>query len=151
MKLTVILITFIFESCCIKAQNNSSDNKIEKMIRNFYTEYAIILNSTPISIPADLLNERIDSIAQKYCTKKIRIESKKWFENGQELFTNDYGIVLESLKKFTVSSIPFFNNIFIIKYTTTNSDASDRKVTQNVVLHISIIKEHDTYKINEIR
>lgn len=154
MKSKVYLTTLcaiVLVNSCIQAQNAFFKDSVEKMIQNFYIEYCNVWNNTPISVPANVLHERIDSLAQKYCTKKVRNEAKAWFANGQELFTKDYGIVNESLKTLIITKDSTIENNYIIAYTTINSDASGKQIQQKVVLHVSVVKEKDSYKINWVK
>lgn len=146
-----ILCTTMFVSSYIQAQNTFFENRMEKMIQDFYIEYCNVWNNTPTSVPANVLHEKIDSLARKYCTKKVRNEAKAWFANGQELFTNDYGIVNESLKTLTITKDSAIENTYIVVYTTINSDASGKEIQQKVVLHVSVVKEKDSYKINWVK
>lgn len=148
--LSIVCIT-VFSNSCIQAQNTINENGVEKMIKDFYTKNSKIWENTPTSVPANVLHEKLDSLAQKYCTKKIRNEAKAWFVNGQDLFTKDYGMDIESLKTLTITKDTLKANCYIVRYTTSNSDASGKTVKQNVILHISVVKDRDCYKINEIK
>lgn len=145
-----IVCVMAFSNSCIQAQNTIDENGVEKMIKDFYTKHSNIWENTPTSVPANVLHEKLDSLAQKYCTKKIRNEAKSWFVNGQDLFTNDYGMDIESLKTLRITKDTLKANCYIVRFTTTNSDASGKPVKQNVTLHISVIKDRDSYKIDEI-
>ena len=148
--LSVVCI-MVFSNSCIQAQNTINENGVEIMIKDFYTKYSNIWENTPISVPANVLHEKLDSLAQKYCTKKIRNEAKAWFVNGQDLFTNDYGMDIESLKTLIITKDTSKVNCYIVCFTTTNSDASGKPVKQNVVLHVSVMKEKEEYKINDVK
>ncbi len=148
---STILFVNVLVSSCIHAQTTFSRSDIEKTIKDFYIEYCNIWNNTPNSVPATLLHEKIDSLAQKYCTNQIRNDSKEWFADGHELFTNDYGIVRESLNSFSVKADSTKNNLYTITYITINPDASNKPVRQKVVLHVSVVKEKDNYKINKVK
>lgn len=154
MKILVFISLIYFTFCsssCIQSQNTHYEDEEVKMIKRFYTEFCNVWNNTPSSVPANLLNEKIDSLAQGYCTLQIRNKAKEWAEYGQDKYTNDYGIVSESLKKLMITKDSTKVNSYIVYYTTTNSDASGRPVKQEVILHISVIKENDSYKIDDVK
>lgn len=155
MKLKILLMTLsiaLFVNGCVQAQKPSLDNEVEKMIKEFYTKYCNTWNSSSSKVPANVLYERIDSLTQKYCTKKIRNDAKSWFEDGHDLLTNDWGIDLESLKSLTIVKDSTKSNAYIVSYMVETYPVSpDKPVKKQIKLYLSVIKEKDTYLINEVK
>ena len=140
----------VFTGSSIYGQNSASNCNVEEMIKNFYREHCRIWESTPRSIPANLLYNKIDSNAQRYCTMRIRNEAREWDEDGHDLYTNDYGIVSESFKSFSIKRAPQKTNTYIVTYLTINYDTNKRPVKQRVTLRISVVKIKDGCRINEV-
>lgn len=155
MKLKILLMTLSFvllANGCVQAQKPLLDNEAKKMIKQFYTKYCNIWESTSSKAPANVLFEKIDSLTQKYCTKKIRNEAKKWFEDGHDLFTNDWGIDLESLKSLSIVKDSAKSNAFIVSYIVETYPVSpDKPVKKQIKLYLSAIKDNETYLINEVK
>jgi hypothetical protein len=144
----IILSAVVVANSCVQAQNSSMDNGVEKMIKEFYTKYCIIWRSTPSSVPANVLHEKIDSLTQKYCTKRIRDEAKSWFEDGHDLFTNDWGIDIESLK--SISIVKDSTNV-VSYFVDTYPISPDKPVKKEITLFVSVIREKDIYLIHEVK
>jgi hypothetical protein len=150
--LLIILSAVVVTNSCVQAQNSSVNNGAEKMIKEFYTKYCNLWKNTPSSVPANILHEKIDSLAQNYCTNSIRNEAKSWFEDGHDLFTNDWGIDLESLKSLSIVKDLTKSNTYSVSYIVESYPVSpDKPVKKQITLQVSVIKENDIYKINEVK
>ncbi|MFZ4457077.1 MAG: hypothetical protein ACOYOT_12750 [Bacteroidales bacterium] len=151
MKKIILVFAYLIICSCGKLQCLAQNSGAKVAIEEFYTGYCRILENRPRFLPANLLYERIDSLAQKYCTKRIRNEAKEYFADGHDLYTNDYGIISESLKSLSIKVDVHKNNKFIVNYYTINYDANRNPVKQKVFLFISVIKVKDKYRINDVR
>jgi len=150
--LLIILSVAVMANSCVKAQNSSMNNGVEKMIMEFYTKYCNLWNNTPSSVPANILDEKIDSLAQKYCTNSLRDEAKSWFQDGHDLFTNDWGIDVESLKSLSIVKDSTKSNTYTVSYIVETFPISpDKPVKKRITFQVSVIKENDIYKINEVK
>jgi hypothetical protein len=119
------------------------------MLKEFYTEYNAVWSIKPPLTP-EIMNSKLDSLIVKYCTSKLRNEAKKQLEYGQDLLTNDLGStnLNESMK---IEKDSTKENGYIVSFIASNSDASGKLVKQEVVLHVSVVKEKDNYLINEVK
>ncbi len=119
MKFTILLLKLnfvLFISNCLQAQNPVAGNEAKRMLEEFYTKYCYTWNSSSSKVAANVLDVKIDSLTQKFCTKKIRSEAKSWLEDGHDLFTNDWGIDLESLNSLSIVKDETEPNAYIVSY-----------------------------------
>jgi len=151
MKKMIYLITTIFliQSSWFSAQYNNSDNIIIAMLNEFYVGYSNIW-SIP-SLSPDILDRKLDSIQEKYCTLRLRSEAKRYLEDGHDLLTNDYGIGIESLKTLAIIKDSVKENSYIVNYNVVNSDATNKPVRQHVSLNVFVVKEKGIYKIDKVK
>ena len=145
-----LILSVIYFNCCVSAQNINSEQQIIDMLTNFYTAYNSVWINTPVSTPANVLHEKLDSLQEKYCSVKLRDKAKRYFEYGQDLLTNDLGSVYanEDLK---VEKDSVKENSYIVSFVASNSDVSGKLIKQKVVLHVSVIKVGEGYKIDEVQ
>lgn len=142
---------FICLESCISAQNNNSDMQIIEMLTKFYSEYnAVWSNKPPLS--TDLLARKLDSINYKYCTSKLRNEAKKALEGdyGFDLLTNNFPAI-NSFENLKVEKDLKVENDYIVSYTHIFNDISSKPVKHIVLLHVSVVKEGDSYMINMVK
>lgn len=144
------LVMFLSQSSCISAQNNPSDKEIIAMLNEFYVAYSTVWSITPPPSP-DILDRKIDSIQEKYCTLKLRTEAKKYLEDGHDLMTNDLGIGIESLKTLIITKDSTKADIYIVSYITTNTDAANKPIKQKITLKVAVVKGKEGYKINDVK
>jgi hypothetical protein len=136
-------------SRCVNAQKFDSDKQVIVMLTNFYTEYNHIWTIKPPLNPHELEN-KIDTLLMKYCTLKFRHMALNAFKNhGQDILTNGLGSVdlNENLK---IERYSADSNIFVVSFKATNSNAAGHPTIQDVILHVSVILEGSSYKINEV-
>ena len=141
----------VFISSCGLAQNNTSDKQITAMLKEFYTKYKNELSLVRPKTPVDIYVRKLDSLFSIYCTSKFRKEAKEWAEDGHDLITNDYdysiGIdpkTLSVIKDLTKS------NEYIVSYTAHDRDPSGKEYSQQVTLHVTVVKEGESYKIDAV-
>jgi hypothetical protein len=143
-------VLFLSHSSCTSAQDNTSNKEIIATLNEFYIGYSAIWSTTP-SLSPGILNSKLDSIQEKYCTLKLRSEAKEYLEDGHDLLTNDYGIGRESLETLTIVKDSTKASSYIVTYVVVNSDAANNPVKQQVSLHVFVVKEKDEYKIDDVR
>lgn len=155
MKSTILLVMLcfvLFASNSLQAQNSATDNETKKMIEEFYTKYCNTWKSSSSKVSANVLYGKIDSLTQKYCSTKIRREAKSWFEDGHDLFTNDWGIDLESLKSLSIVKDATKSNAYIVSYIVEYYPVSpDKPVKKQIKLYLTVTKERGPYLINEVK
>jgi hypothetical protein len=154
MKKYVFSVFTAFILCfngCISAQNTNTEMQIIETLKDFYTKYNAVWSIKPPLTP-DILERKLDSLNAIYCTSALRKDAKKSIEGdyGQDLLTNDLASVdlNENLK---IEKDSTNENVYVVSFTATNSDASGNPVKQNVVLHVSVVKEKEGYKINDVK
>jgi hypothetical protein len=145
----LIINTVICFSSCVRAQNTNSEKKIIEMLTKFYTEYNAVWLIKPPPVP-DIFNRKLDSLIVKYCTSKLRNKAKKSLEDGNDLLTNDLPGI-NSFENLKIEKDSTLENVYVVCYTTANADASGKLIQHKVVLHVTVVKEKDSYKINEIK
>jgi hypothetical protein len=134
------------------AQNNSDDKQAIKMIKEFYVEYYKVWENTPTSVPANVLHEKIDSFAQKYCTKEARNKAKERFAYGQDFLTKDYGIDSLGLKTLSISKDIKEKNSYIVSYTILDDVVPNVcKKEVKVIINAIVQKEKGILKIDDIK
>lgn len=126
------------------AQNKSDDKQAITMLKEFYEAHAKIWSIPPSNISPATFDKKLDSLAGRYCTPKLRKEVKKYLQDGYDLLTDDKGISNESLATMEIKKDTIEENIYIVSY----SKVSDKK---QVILHVTVVKEGNNYKISSIR
>jgi hypothetical protein len=141
----------VFMSGCGQAQNNTSEKQIT-MLKEFYTKYNAIWSVPPKTIPYDALVNKADSLNSIYCTTQLRTKAKEWFDGdgGHDLLRGDfYGDMMP--KTLSVIKDSTKSNEYIVSYTVHDTDPYGKEYTQQVTLHVTVIKEGESYKIDSVR
>lgn len=132
------------------AQVQNDDKQIIIMLKEFYSDYnAIWANGNDPKI----LIKKIDLIEQKYCSKKLYDDLKKLSEKqglDHDIFTNDFGTDDESLKTMSIIKDPQKTNEFIVSYIVSTSDPVGKKIKEKVTIHIVVVKDKESYKIDDV-
>ena len=132
------------------AQNNTNDNHIT-MLKEFYIVYCKLWAFKPVPPPNELYI-KLDSLQEKYCSQKVRTEAKEWFDDGHDLFTNDWGIGVESLSTMTIVRDTTKENTYVVSYIVDSFPESPNKPEKKrVSLYVGIINEGESYRINSVR
>jgi hypothetical protein len=149
--LLIVSLMMIISSCGI-AQNNNSEKPAEAMLLDFYSKHFYIWENTPVSntCPVTVLYEKLDSLMQKFCTSKLRKEVRKVFDNvGGDLLTNNLiGDLNENLKVVKDAKM---ENDYIVSFLATYFDAPGGHSKKQVAVHVTVIKEGESYKIDSVR
>jgi len=161
MKISIYLICFLLiigSSCtktpktisdsniCTKTQETISDNAIEKRIKDFYTEYCYAWENP--SVTPNQLGIKLDSLVALYCTNELKIKASKWYEDGHDLFTSDWGIRLNSLNTLTIARDTIKPNNYNVSYDVESFPVSPTdSVMQKVTLVVTIVSGKDSCTI----
>jgi hypothetical protein len=147
----IICVMLTISTSCGQTQNKASEKKAESTLLEFYSKYFYIWKNTPISstVPVNVLHKKLDSLMQRYCTSKVRSEAMKTFEDvGADWITKDrIGDLNENLK---VEKDSIKENEYIVSFIATYLDIPGKPVKQHVVLHVTMVKEKGSYKINDV-
>jgi len=142
----ILILTGIVGS--VNAQ--CDDKQIAKMLNDYYTAHNAIWSTKPI-LPSNVLDMKLDSLQEKYCTLNLQIKSKNQLKYGQDLLTNDYGIDSLGIKTLSISNDTGKKNVYIVSYSTLNDLVPCISKQQvKVILHLTIVKENGVFKINSI-
>ena len=149
--LYIICSMLILISNCGVSQNNTYEKQADYMLLEFYAKHFQVWEIP--SLPSDVRYEKLDSLMEKYCTSKLRNKAREVFKNvGADFLTNDLiGNLNENLKveRDTANENGYFVSFVsdIDKYT----DAPGEAIKKQVVLHVTVIKEKDGYKIDYVK
>jgi hypothetical protein len=121
-----------------------------QMLIEFYTVY----NKTWKEIESPAKEKQLDSLRQKYCTKRLREWlkelGKQWggFEFAHDVLICDfYTDDLESLK---VTKDNDSKNVYWVAYTAMDEIPGGKKFNYNIKIQVSVIKEDGVFKIDDI-
>ena len=137
----LIISNALLTNCnCANAQNQPA----LQMLKKFYTA-----RSSVKFIEKD--SAKWNSIQKIYCTQKIRKEAKEWYDDGHDLFTNDLGIDIESLKTLTIIKDPTKENNYVVSYIVNFHVSPNEWEKKKVTLHVCVVKEDESYKIASVK
>lgn len=146
----LILIT-LYISVQSSAQEVSNDQQILSTLKEFYTKYTKIISKSYFPFKREQLIE-LNLLQEKYCTKKVIIEYKQWYEDDHDLFTNDWDINTRSLTTMKIIKDSKKQNTYNISFTVDSNPVSPTKIVKkNIQLQIAVIKNGEIYKINSIK
>ncbi|MDD6210843.1 MAG: hypothetical protein PUB21_09595 [Bacteroidales bacterium] len=130
MKSTITLIIasipLLYNTGYTYAQND--EREFTNMLTEFYTTYDLAWSKNENN-----LTGRLDSLQQKYCTKKFNKRLKKMFEAqgvDDDLFTKDYGTDKESIKTLLITKNPAENYIYTVSYIVNTEDSTNKKLNK---------------------
>ncbi len=151
MKILKILalssMIFIGNGC--NAQTGE-DDRVISMLKEFYIAHSNIWSIHPSQISPNDFDKKLDSLAEKYCTPQLRKEAKKYLEDGHDLLTDDLGMSKESLNSLSVVK-DAKENTYVVSYTVDSYPvAPEKPVKKQVVLHVTVVKEGENYKIASV-
>jgi len=121
------------------------------MLTIFYTAH----NSAWINTEDNfVLVKKLDSLQKKYCSLRFQKVIKKEFKLGgldHDLLTNDEGADANFFKTLKVEKDKVNQNVYSVSYTYHTKDPSYRPIDKKVILHVTVVKEGDSYKIDSVR
>ena len=140
----IMILTFI--SNTNYAHSQAKDEQIISMLKEFYTAHNAVWVE---DIPIDILDKKLDSLQEKYCTPKLKAEAKKYFEQGFDLMTNEQGLGIEG-NSLSVVKNSSKGNTYIVSYESSEADALNNKIEVHVVINVSVLKKNGNYKIDKV-
>ena len=149
MKTIIIFLSCMIllnNSGCTQTQNNISDKQEVQMLKDFYTAYSSVMFTVK-----DI--HKIESLQKKYCTIRLRRELRKEIEVAgldHDLLTNDYGINVKALNTMSVTKDSVKINSFIVSYVLPTLSASYKLIEAKVVIHVIVVKEEGSFKIDSV-
>jgi len=128
-------------------QNKASEKEVENMLNTFYSNHFKIWETSNMSFK--IKSQKLDSLKQIYCTSELINEANEASLNsGADILTYDLnGDTNENLK---VEKDPEKKNRYIVSYMSTFSDIPDGPVKDKVILHVTVTKEGDKFKIMSV-
>ena len=145
----LFMISALFLSNRCSGQNDN--DLIVSMLKEFYTSYNILW-SKDIQ-PNDLINQ-MNSLQQKYCTKRFQKEIKKIFEvHGldHDVLINDvYTEDIESLKSISIAKDSTRKNTYLVTYNAIVTGIDYKKTNQKVKIVVVVVKEDGNFKIDNV-
>lgn len=152
----IISICFFFiislgiSSHQVYGQNMNFDSQMIQMIKDFYQSHCLIW--TNAQLYPEAIDQKMDSLQTIYCTSKLRQKAQKLLkEDGIDFITKDLGVDISSLKKLTVTKDLTKENVYIVSFISEPTSPGKLESRRKVVLHLTVIKENDKYKIDELR
>lgn len=118
------------------------------MIRTFYNAHEAIWSISPKDISPSLFDKKLDSLAAKYCTSRLRNEASEWKADGHDLFTADWFVKFSTMH---IERNPDKTNSFIVTFEIDverfpPNDPQKKKVE----LRVQLIKELDGFKLDSV-
>jgi len=150
LKYFVIINLLLLNTCIACIQNNNDDKEIMQMLKTFYIAHNSLWINTKDNF---VLKKKSDSLNQKYCSLKLINKLKKEFKEGGldiDLLTNDEGADENSLKTLIVKKIMTKANSFIITYDYSTMSPAYKPITKNVIIHVTVVMEKGSYKIDNV-
>ena len=142
----VVVVMFTANISC--AQSPNEDKQIISMLKEFYTAHTTVWESMLNLSPVEF-NNKLDSLQEIYCTKRLRIESKKYHKLGFDLLSNNFITTIEKLKStLKIVRDATKENIYVVSYVIEIGYPSKPREEEHFI-HLVVIKENDSYKIDE--
>ncbi|MDX6189500.1 hypothetical protein SGQ83_09085 [Flavobacterium sp. Fl-318] len=147
--LLLILISFHISNRC-DAQEITKDQQISNTLKEFYSSYTKIISKSYFPFKKEQLVE-LSLLQKKYCTKKVILEYKQWYEDGHDLFTNYWEVDTKSLNTMRIIKNLKTQNSYNVSFIVDSNPVSPQKIVKkDIQLQINLIKNGEIYKINSI-
>jgi hypothetical protein len=130
----------------VNAQNNDFDKQANKALTDFYFAYSNLKHTVAGRY-------KIDSLFNKYCTKKFKqLIYKEFKANGfdHDLLTNDNGIDSTALKTFNVIKNVTLNSVYSISYQQKIINAFNNPELVKVKFKVMVVREDGSLKIASV-
>ena len=116
-----------------------------KMLKECYTAY----NYTWATKKGTILQKKLDSLEQKYCTPQLISKLKRMGPDYDLLAFNAYTDV-QHLKTLTVTKDADQEDAYLISYI--NHSITDSKpVDQKIIIHVNVLEQPDGLKISSVK
>ena len=149
--LYVFVVGVMFTANISCAQSPNEEKQIISMLKEFYTAHITLWESLRTLLSKVEFDNKLDSLQEIYCTKRVRIESKKYHKLGYDLLSNDFITSIEKLKStLKIVRDTTKENTYIVSYIAEIRDPSVPPRDHENIIHLTVVKENDSYKIDEI-
>ncbi|GAA4458659.1 hypothetical protein GCM10023092_27290 [Rurimicrobium arvi] len=121
------------------------------MLKDFYRAVSYVWTNATPDVSISMVGRQLDSLAQKYCTRELRLKAKKTYETTSfDLLMNEnsYEIVPPESLIVINDTRP---NSYIVSYKSIDQDASGKRIPTAVTLHVVVVRCKDGYRISEIK
>lgn len=147
----IVNLMFMFNVGCAQSQNE--DEQIILMLKEFYIAYNTVWEGTTTYKPEEFEN-KIFSLQQKYCSDRLQSEIRKYYEIYKlehDLLTNDFGGTdTETLKStLLITKDTTKQNSYVVSYIV-NIEAPSAPRKEKNVIHLTVVKEKGSYKIDKV-
>ena len=132
-----------------KSHGGENENKIA-MLNEFYIAYNTAWGSDS---NFGIIVHQLDSMRQKYCSKKFILELNKEVEShgyDHDIVTGDLAADEKYLQDISIVKDSSMKNWYIVSYIGIIIDNSN-PVKIEVKLQVEVINEDGSYKINDVR
>jgi hypothetical protein len=135
------------------AQSQNENEQIISMLKEFYIAYNSVWENATTYKPEEFEN-KVFLLQQKYCSNKLQSEIEKYYETYKlehDLLTNDFGGTdSEKLKStLTIVKDTTKENSYVVSYIIEIKAPSTPREEKNVI-HLTVVKEDGSYKIDEV-
>jgi hypothetical protein len=122
-----------------KPQSNADEEQVVNMLTDFYTGYITIIAKGPMDF-----EDKLIALKEKCCTKKLLDKVAEDFKNELDYdpFINAQDSDVAWLKTLSVVKEPQKENTYSVSYRSND--------TTKVVIHLRVIKQDSSFKIDGI-
>lgn len=143
-------MVFVITNSCGQLKNNPTDKQAEQMLKDFYTKYITVFATEP---PGHEGQKKLESLQRQYCTKALVKKIPELIEQTDSdpyLKAQDSDINL--LKTLTITKDLQNENEYIVSYSFDRLVNVDpyKKEKETVVIHLTVVNEDGSYKIDSI-
>lgn len=128
------------------AQSNGNDKQAMTMLKHFYTIY-----NTEWATNHGLNKRQVlDSLMDIYCTSSL-ISKISEPNLDHDLLIKDLGTTVEYLNTITVTKDSTKTGTYIVSYNAPNEDPQGKEYIEKVIIHVTVVKEGESYKIDDVK
>ncbi|MFZ4771727.1 MAG: hypothetical protein ACOYLO_16205 [Ferruginibacter sp.] len=147
LNLILAIILLLSSYSCVRAQDE--EKHIISMLQEFYVAY----NTVSANCGLNVLETKLDSLQQKYCSQKFRKELKKFYAiHGldHDILINDvYTEDIENLK-ISVTKDEKRESTYSVSYFAVVTGMGNKKTNEKVQIIVTVVKEDGIYKIDNV-
>lgn len=144
-------MVFTFTSSCGQTQNNSTEKEAEKMLQEFYTSYFTVFATEP---PGTSSQKKLEMLQKQYCTEAFYRKIPDIIEQTEsDPFLKAQDSDINWLQTLTVIKDEQIKNEYIVSYSYDRLvDVNpDKTVKETVTIHVTVVKEGESYKIDSVK
>ncbi|MGC9342619.1 MAG: hypothetical protein ACP5E3_07970 [Bacteroidales bacterium] len=148
--LHLFIITILLISNINCAQSQNKNEQVIEMLKEFYTAYNKAWEN--IDDPLTLKNTLV-SLQQKYCSEKLQNKLKDFYKMyglDHDLLLDDVGTDTITLQKtLSVTKDLEKDNSYVVSYIA-NIEDPDKTLKKKVTIHLTVVNEKDSFKIDQV-